>query len=156
MEGFVMDARKLRKRIIKLQDGTSEAIEVLLQRDPLLQGTVYEIKRRCGKANCRCERLGELHGTIVLRKRQSRVRQKDKDNESSVQAPDQRMICLRPEEVESVSKMTLEDKIFREAEDRIKKLQSEMVEVIKELKKAKREQGDVRLGSILKKRERSS
>jgi hypothetical protein len=38
----------------------------LLQRDaPMVQGSLYLLRRKCGKPNCRCAR-GQLHATWVL------------------------------------------------------------------------------------------
>jgi hypothetical protein len=39
--------------------------ETFLEREPLLPGSVYTLKRRCGKPNCRCAE-GHLHHTEVL------------------------------------------------------------------------------------------
>ena len=38
----------------------------VLQRDlPMVQGSFYRLRRKCGKANCRCAR-GELHESWVI------------------------------------------------------------------------------------------
>jgi hypothetical protein len=38
---------------------------VLKQRRPLIRGNVYNLRRKCGKAGCRCQD-GHLHETWVL------------------------------------------------------------------------------------------
>jgi len=40
-------------------------LEVVFGRSPLVKGNVYELARKCGKANCVCTR-GELHRSMVL------------------------------------------------------------------------------------------
>ena len=40
-------------------------LEVVFGRSPLVKGNVYELARKCGKANCICTR-GQLHRSMVL------------------------------------------------------------------------------------------
>ena len=42
-----------------------EVLEVVFGRSPLVKGNVYELARKCGKANCVCTR-GQLHRSMVL------------------------------------------------------------------------------------------
>lgn len=55
----------LRQSLIELADQVRGVLEPLLSDQPLIKGTVYELKRRCGKPQCRCAR-GELHTRMVL------------------------------------------------------------------------------------------
>ena len=40
-------------------------IELFFSDQPVIKGTVYELKRKCGKPGCKCAR-GELHGRYVV------------------------------------------------------------------------------------------
>ena len=56
---------KLRQSLFRLADQNRKLIPVFLERSQMVKGTVYLLKRRCGKSNCRCAR-GQLHTTTVL------------------------------------------------------------------------------------------
>lgn len=60
-----MDASQLRKRIQQGQQEIDELLRLLKQRPPLIRGSVYELRRKCGKTVCRC-RQGYLHASWVL------------------------------------------------------------------------------------------
>jgi hypothetical protein len=53
-------ASTLRQDIRSQWERMGSLLEEILRRDPLVKGTLYERRRRCGRAGCRCER-GELH-----------------------------------------------------------------------------------------------
>ena len=44
---------------------TQDLIETFLAREPLLPGSLYTLRRRCGKPTCHCND-GELHASTVL------------------------------------------------------------------------------------------
>ena len=54
-----------RKKILSLYSELKKPIEGLLTRKPFIKGSVYELKRKCGKRNCRCQK-GEFHKVIVI------------------------------------------------------------------------------------------
>ena len=60
-----MDASGLRKQIQQRQREISDQLRVLKQRRPLVRGNVYNLRRQCGKAGCRCLE-GHLHESWVL------------------------------------------------------------------------------------------
>ena len=60
-----MDISQRRKRIAQLYQKMGECLKVLLSRPPMVRGIVYELKRKCGKPICRCNR-GELHRSQCL------------------------------------------------------------------------------------------
>ena len=55
----------LRAQLLQLNEDIQQLQEIFLEREPLLPGSVYTLKRRCGKPNCRCAE-GHLHHTEVL------------------------------------------------------------------------------------------
>jgi Family of unknown function (DUF6788) len=55
----------LRSQLLKAQQQLPKLLEDCLGREPLLPGSLYTLRRKCGKPNCRCVR-GQLHESIVL------------------------------------------------------------------------------------------
>lgn len=60
-----MDASQVRKQLQQRQREISDLLRVLKQHRPLVRGNVYNLRRKCGKARCRCQD-GHLHETWVL------------------------------------------------------------------------------------------
>jgi hypothetical protein len=56
---------QLRQTLLRLASEIKGLVEPLFSDRPLIKGTVYELKRRCGKAGCKCAR-GELHTRMVI------------------------------------------------------------------------------------------
>src|SRR3990172_12651197 len=56
---------RLRQTLLHLGDEIKRLIEPLFSDRPVIKGTVYELKRRCGKPGCRCAQ-GELHARMVV------------------------------------------------------------------------------------------
>ena len=60
-----MDASQLRKQLQQGQREVSQLLWILKQRPPLIRGSVYSLRRKCGKTGCRCQE-GHLHESWVL------------------------------------------------------------------------------------------
>jgi hypothetical protein len=56
---------RLRKALVQLVDEMKRLVEPFFSDRPVIKGTVYELKRRCGKPGCKCAR-GQLHARMVL------------------------------------------------------------------------------------------
>lgn len=56
---------RTRQALVQLRDELGLLLEVFLAREPLVKGSVYELRRQCGKPTCACAR-GAPHGTVVL------------------------------------------------------------------------------------------
>jgi len=56
---------RLRQSLVRLSGEIPELVQSLLSDKPLIKGSVYELKRKCGKAVCKCSK-GELHSRVVL------------------------------------------------------------------------------------------
>ena len=67
-----MDVSRLRQRLREAGRQFDRQLRTLLEHDPLLRGGVYRLRRRCGKAGCRCAR-GELHESWVWLTREQGV-----------------------------------------------------------------------------------
>ena len=55
----------IRSRLAKAQQALQGLLQACFEREPLLPGSLYTLRRKCGKPNCRCAR-GELHESTVL------------------------------------------------------------------------------------------
>jgi hypothetical protein len=56
---------RLRQALVHLANEMKGVIEPLFSDRPVIKGTVYELKRRCGKPGCRCTQ-GQLHARMVV------------------------------------------------------------------------------------------
>jgi hypothetical protein len=56
---------RLRQSLLQLLDEMKGLIEPFFSDRPVVKGTVYELKRKCGKPGCKCAQ-GELHARMVL------------------------------------------------------------------------------------------
>jgi hypothetical protein len=59
------NATRCRQRLSHLLKRLSGLMPIFKAHAPLVKGTLYDRKRRCGRAGCRCER-GELHVSPAL------------------------------------------------------------------------------------------
>jgi hypothetical protein len=55
----------LRQQLAQAQQLLPGLLEACFERTPLLPGTLYTLRRKCGKPACRCTR-GQLHQSTVL------------------------------------------------------------------------------------------
>ncbi len=60
-----MNASALRKQIQERQRQAAGLLRMFKQRLPLIRGSVYKLRRKCGKLVCRCQE-GHLHESWVL------------------------------------------------------------------------------------------
>ncbi len=56
---------RMRQSLSDLAREVELLMPVFMDRLPMVKGTVYEQRRKCGKPNCRC-RTGKGHATMVL------------------------------------------------------------------------------------------
>jgi hypothetical protein len=59
------DPSRDRQELGRLGEEILELLKIFRERLPLWRGTLYRMRRKCGKASCHCAR-GELHETLVL------------------------------------------------------------------------------------------
>ncbi len=60
-----MDRSQLRKQLQESQREVADLLRLFKQRPWLIRGSVYPLRRKCGKATCRCQE-GHLHESWVL------------------------------------------------------------------------------------------
>jgi hypothetical protein len=56
---------RLRQSLVQLIEEMKGLIEPFFSDRPVVKGTVYELKRKCGKPGCKCAQ-GELHARMVV------------------------------------------------------------------------------------------
>jgi hypothetical protein len=56
---------RLRQQLWRLYGALARTLRALQRDAPMVQGSLYLLQRKCGKATCRCAR-GQLHSTWVL------------------------------------------------------------------------------------------
>lgn len=56
---------RLRQQLWQLYQALARTLTTLQRDQPMVQGSLYLLRRKCGKPNCRCAR-GQLHPAWVL------------------------------------------------------------------------------------------
>ncbi len=116
----------LRSGLLMAQQQLPQLLEACLARGPLLPGSLYTLRRKCGKSNCRCSR-GELHESIVLSYRgQGRPRN----------------ISPLPEQLESLRTMTHDYRRCRQARAMLVRWQRQLLTLVDALEAARLQQGE--------------
>jgi hypothetical protein len=59
------DLAGLRQQLWRAYAALAHTLRRLQRADPMVQGSFYLLRRKCGKPNCRCAN-GQLHATYVL------------------------------------------------------------------------------------------
>jgi hypothetical protein len=59
------DLASLRQQLWRAYAALAHTLRRLQRADPMVQGSFYLLRRKCGKPNCRCAN-GQLHATYVL------------------------------------------------------------------------------------------
>lgn len=63
-------ASRLRQELWRTHQAMERTLRTLQLEGPMVQGSLYQLRRKCGKPNCRCAR-GELHACWVLTRSES-------------------------------------------------------------------------------------
>ncbi len=124
-----MNTSRLRQRINLHFRDLAKVKDELAARRPVARGIVYVLKRKCGKAGCRCQK-GKLHPQICLAWREEgRGR-------------------LRPlkaaKEINKYERLTANHRRFRKARARFIKLSKEVVALANKLEQEMLKKGDKR------------
>jgi hypothetical protein len=115
---------RLRQSLTHLAQEIVELVPVLMERQPLVKGTVYEQRRKCGKPNCACA-TGELHRTMIL---------------SRSQEGRTRLVSIPEGRLEDLQVMTERYQRFRRARARLGQIYQKMLSLIDELEAARRQE----------------
>ena len=112
-----MDASQVRKQLQLRQRELGDLFRVLKQRRPLIRGSVYNLRRKCGKDVCRCQD-GFLHESWVL---------------SVPEKGRKRMRIIPKGKLIQWQSMTERYRRFRRARAQLVKLFTEIIKLIDEL-----------------------
>lgn len=115
---------RIRQALVQLRDELGLLLEVFLARELLVKGSVYTLRRKCGKPTCACAR-GDLHGSVVL---------------SWSEAGRTRLRSLPPARRGDVRAAVRRYQRFRRARARLVKLHAEMLAIIAALEAARRQE----------------
>jgi len=126
------DLSSFRRQLHELQQQLPLLLESFLGREPLLPGSMYTLRRRCGKPTCHCAR-GELHASTVLSYR-------GQGRPQNISPP--------PEQVSAVQKLTDDYRQFRQARSQLLRLQRQIVELIDGIETARVQEGERRFQKL--------
>lgn len=116
----------LRSQILKVQEQLPQLLQDCLARESLLPGSLYALRRKCGKPNCRCAR-GELHESTVLSYRGNGR---------------PRNISPPPERLDSLRSMTHAYRRCRQARAKLARWQRRLLTLVDALEAARVQQGE--------------
>lgn len=115
---------RIRQSLLRMAQEIVELVPVLMERELMVKGTVYEQRRKCGKVNCACA-TGQPHSTMILsRSQEGRTR--------LVSIAEGRLVELRV--------MTKRYQRFRRARARLGQLYKKMISLIDKLEAARRQE----------------
>jgi len=124
-----MQTRKEREELSRLRSALQghltelrQVLEVVFGRVPLVKGNVYELARKCGKANCVCTR-GQLHRSMVL---------------TWSEGGKSRLLSIPSERVAEVQKKSEDYLRFRRARARVTEICREILAVMDRIEKLRR------------------
>ena len=122
----------LRSQLLRAQQQLAELLEECLTREPLLPGSLYTLRRRCGKPNCRCTR-GELHESTVLSYRgEGRPRN----------------ISPAPEQIDTLRTMTDDYRRVRQARAKLVRWQRQLLKLVDALEAARVQLGEAKFHKV--------
>lgn len=117
----------LRSELAQVQRQLATLLEDCFGRGPLLPGSLYTLRRKCGKPNCRCAR-GELHESTVLSYRgQGRPRN----------------ISPSPEQIDTLRQLTEDYRRVRQARAQVVRWQRQLLKLMDALEDARVQMGEV-------------
>jgi len=113
---------RLRQQLVRMKDQPGQLVPVFLGDRPLLKGTVYPLRRRCGKPSCRCAQ-GKLHESLVL---------------TASVGGRTRLQSLSEDKIERARELTQRYQQVRTARAEFVKLYTQMVKIIDAIERLRR------------------
>ena len=126
------DLSSFRRQLLELQQQLPVLLESFLGQEPLLPGSMYTLRRRCGKPTCHCAR-GELHASTVLSYR-------GQGRPQNITPP--------PEQVSAVQRLTDDYRQFRRARTQLLRLQRQVVDLIDGIEAVRVQEGERRFQKL--------
>jgi len=110
---------RIRQSLYELAQELEQLVPVFAARHPLVKGTVYEQRRKCGKPSCRCA-TGEPHRSMMLsRSEQGRTR----------------LMAIPSGHLKDLQVLTERYQRFRRARARVGQIYQSMISLIDQLEK---------------------
>ncbi len=122
----------LRQQLRELQQQLPSLLEAFLGREPLLPGSVYTLRRRCGKSTCHCAQ-GEPHASTVLSYR-------GQGRPQNITPPS--------EQIPAVQKLTDDYRQFRLARTQLLRLQRQVLDLIDGIEALRVQEGERRFQKL--------
>jgi hypothetical protein len=116
---------RLRQALAELREELLRLLEVFVAREPITSGSIYELRRKCGKPSCRCAGGRDLHSSLVISwtaKGRKRLRT----------VPEERRVEL--------AALTHRFRRFRRARARLVEIHAKMLGIIDKLEAARRKE----------------
>jgi hypothetical protein len=116
----------LRSKLLLAQQRLPALLEACFGREPLLPGSLYTLRRKCGKPSCHCNR-GTLHASTVLSYRgQGRPRN----------------LSPPPEQLDDLRNLTEPYRRCRQARAQLVRWQKQLLQLVDELEAARVQLGE--------------
>lgn len=115
---------RLRQTLRRLLQNLERSLAEVFGRSPLVKGNVYELARKCGKPNCVCTR-GELHRSMVL---------------TWSEGGKSRLVSIPPDRLGELKEKSEAYLRFRRARARVTEISREIVAVLDQIEKLRREE----------------
>ncbi len=116
-------ASRLRQSLCRLRDEAARLLEVFLSREPHVRGSVYELRRKCGKPSCACATGGALHCCMAI---------------TWSERGRKRLRSLGPAEQAKLTRLTERYRVLRRARARLVDVHTQMLDVVDRLEALRR------------------
>jgi hypothetical protein len=116
------DASRLRQALANLRDEISDVLEVFMHRGPMVRGSVYELRRKCGKPSCACASGKALHACMAI---------------TWTEAGRKHLRSLTPKEEMELVRLTEDYRRFRRARSRLAELHTNLLAVVDKIEAAR-------------------
>jgi hypothetical protein len=126
------DLSSFRRQLREIQHQIPPLLEKFLGREPILPGSLYTLRRRCGKPTCRCAK-GKLHASTVLSYR-------GQGRPQNITPP--------PEQLPAVQKLTDDYRQFRQARSQLLRLEREILKLVDGIEAARVQEGEHRFQKL--------
>jgi chromosome segregation ATPase len=115
---------RIRQSLSQLAHEIEDLLPPLMERQPMVKGTVYEQRRKCGKPNCACA-TGEPHRSMMLsRSEEGRTK----------------LMAIPTGHLKELEVLTERYQRFRRARARLGQIYKKMLELIDQLEAARRQE----------------
>jgi hypothetical protein len=118
-------ASRLRQSLCRLRDEAARLLEEFLSREPHVRGSVYELRRKCGKPSCACAKGGALHCCMAITWTEGRRK---------------RLRSLGPTDEAKLRRLTERYRVLRRTRARLLDVHAEILDVIDRLEALGREE----------------